>query len=185
LAKDNFFVENAMKKINFLSFAFALLVLSFTFPAARAQDEPPANEPQNGVERPARRPNLLQELNLTPEQIQQIRRINQLRRPLVQEAQMRLREANRALDEAIYADVPNEFEIQEKMKAAQTAQAEVVKIRAQTEYAVRKVLTPEQLSKFRDLRRRLMEQLENRKNSIQEERQNRRNFKRRGWKRNF
>jgi Spy/CpxP family protein refolding chaperone len=174
-----------MKRIKFLSFAFALLVLSFIFPAVRAQEVPPANEPQTGAERPVQRPNLLQELGLTPDQIQQIRRINQSRRPLMQEAQTRLREANRALDEAIYADAPNEFEIQEKLKAAQTAQAEVIKTRAQTEYAVRKVLTPEQLVKFRNLRQRLMEQLENRKNAIQEDRQNRHQFKRRGWKRNF
>lgn len=174
-----------MKQLKFFSFAFALAVLSFTFPAVQAQDEPPANERQTNVQRPAQRPNLLQELGLTPEQIQQIRRINQTRRPLLQDAQQRFGEANRALDEAIYADTSSEAEIQERMKAVQLAQAEVIKTRTQTEYLVRKVLTADQLVKFRDLRQRFAQRLENRKKAPPAEIPNRQNFRRRNMKRSF
>lgn len=160
-----------MRRLKFSSFIFALLVLSFTFTTTLAQDETPStDEQQTNSARQVRRPNLLRELGLTREQIQQIRRINQTNRPLIQEAQRRLREANRALDEAIYADVPNDFYIQERTKAVQQAQAEVIKNRTRTEFLIRKVLTPEQLVKFREMRSRLQQRLENRQNQPTETR---------------
>jgi Spy/CpxP family protein refolding chaperone len=100
-------------------------------------------------------------LNLSREQIQQIRRINQTRRPSMQEAQMRFRAANRALDEAIYADSPNDADVQARMKEVQLAQAEIIKIRITSELAIRKVLTPEQLVKFRELREKFMRRMQN------------------------
>src|SRR6187551_2529791 len=74
-----------------------------------AQDNK-AVEPQPEMRQPnPNRPhdnqsNLLRQLGLSPEQIQQIRRIKMEQRPSMDEAQRRFREANRALDEAIYAD---------------------------------------------------------------------------------
>lgn len=97
---------------------------------------------------------LLRHLGLTREQIQQIRRINAERKPLMDAAQQRLREATKQLDDAIYADSFAEGEFQERLKNVQLAQAEVSKIRFASEFAIRRVLTAEQLVKFRELRNR-------------------------------
>ena len=67
----------------------------------------------------------------------------------------------RNLDQAIYADAVNESEIQNRLKELQAAQAEIARIRAMSELEVRKILTPEQLVKFRDLRRLFAEKREN------------------------
>lgn len=151
-----------MKKINFLTLIFAGLLLSLTFTNVKAQEENPTTDTPNQKVRPFR---ILEELGLTREQIQQIRRINQERKPIMQEAQMRWREANRNLDMAIYADNPNDEEVQARIKEAQAAQTELIKERATTEFLIRKVLTTEQLLKFRQLRQRLMQQrMDNRNN---------------------
>lgn len=83
----------------------------------------------------------------------------------MQEAQQRFRQANRALDAAIYADSPNETDVQARMKEVQLAQAEIIKIRTTSELAIRKVLTPEQLVKFRELRENFMRRMQNQQNS--------------------
>lgn len=149
-----------MRKFRLFSLIITLFAIGFSIAETRAQEEMPPKEQRPPLGR-ERRPNLLQELNLSREQIQQIRRINQARKPLMQEAQMRFRQANRALDAAIYADSPNETDVQARMKDVQMAQAEIIKIRTLSEFAIRKVLTPEQLVKFRGLRERFMQRLEN------------------------
>ena len=144
-----------MKKFSFYSLISTLLFLVFSFSSVSAQlpgGQPP--EPDNPP--PAQRPNLLEELNLSADQIQQMRRLNQERRPEIQAAQLRLREANRALDAAVYADVENESEIQNRMKEVQAAQAEMVKNRTIMERAIRRILTPQQLARFRELREQFM-----------------------------
>ena len=167
-----------MKKFNFLSLFFAALTIIFSFSAVKAQDEmPPEN--QNRRTQRERRPNLLAELGLTQEQRGQIRRINLQKRPLVRDAQQRLREANRRLDQAIYADSMNETDIQARLKDVQTAQSELIKIRFTNELAIRRILTVEQLSKFRALREQFAQRMENNQEQPQKRRmQNiRRDFK--------
>lgn len=152
-----------MKKIDFTSFILTILLVIVSFSAVTAQEEMPPDDaaaPQQNLKQ-ARRPNLLSELDLSPDQIQQIRRINADKRPLVREAQQRWREANRRLDQAIYADDADETEIQARLKDAQLAQAELIKIRSATEFAVRQILTPDQLVKFRDIRQSFKERMEN------------------------
>ncbi len=121
-----------------------------------AQDGPP---PGNDFgERDAPGPNragiLRRELRLTPEQMIQIRQINAETRPKMRTAQQRYRVARRDLDLAIYADELDEPALSEKVRAVVEAQAEVTKVRAMSEVAVRRVLTPEQLTRFRRLRQR-------------------------------
>ena len=132
-----------------LAFAFGVAALSVaaqTPPAADVKPTPAANDqPDNKI-------NLLTQLGLSREQIQQIRRLNAERRPLMVAAQMRLRAANRALDEAIYSDTLSEADVDARTKEAQEAQAEVVRIRSMSEFSIRKILTPEQLARFRELR---------------------------------
>jgi Spy/CpxP family protein refolding chaperone len=132
------------------------LIFSFSVVSAQPPDalQEEANFPSAG--RPPR-PNLLQELDLTKNQIQQIRRLNQERKFVMQDSQRRLREANRALDEAIYSDSDDETEIQMRLREVQAAHTELIKNRTITERAVRRILTPEQLSKFRNLRSEFMQ----------------------------
>jgi Spy/CpxP family protein refolding chaperone len=139
-------------KLKNLILVAVLVLLSFAnAQAQRLQDRPPKEfRPQQ----------ILRELGLSREQIQQIRGIHEDKRELMQAAQMRLRDANRNLDKAIYADNVNEEEIQTRLKEVQTAQAEVIKLRNMTELAVRKVLTAEQLAKFRELRAQAMKRME-------------------------
>jgi Spy/CpxP family protein refolding chaperone len=141
----------------------------FSFSAVKAQDEIPPDSPNRQVDR-ERRPNLLAELGLTQEQRRQIRRINLEKRPLARDAQQRLREANRKLDQAIYADNMNETEIQSRLKDVQAAQSELIKIRFTNELAVRRILTVEQLSKFRDLREQFGQRMENNQDQPQKRR---------------
>lgn len=123
---------------------------------ASAQNRPPApppdNAPDDGVAARPRRPDLLRELGLSTDQLQQIRRINLERKPLMDAAAQRLREANRNLDMAIYADNLDENEVQLRLREFQTAQAEISRLRFVGELQIRHVLTPDQLVKFRDLR---------------------------------
>ena len=153
-----------MKKINLITFIFIGLFAVFSYSNVAAQDENPSTNSQSQDFDETKRPNLLAELDLSKEQIQQIRRINREKQPFRRAAQKRLEEAKRNLDQAIYADVTSETEVQSRLKEVQIAQAEVFKIRSMTEYAVRKILTAEQLSKFREIRRQFMERLDNRQN---------------------
>ena len=152
-----------MKKINFLSLIFTLLLTVLAFSTLRAQ-EPVEDDNQNP--RPLARPfKIMQELGLTREQIQQVRRINQARRPFMQEAAERWQTARRNLDLAIYADDSTDEQVRELTKEAAIAQSELLKERTLTEYLIRKVLTPEQLVKFRNLRQQLMPRRNERKNA--------------------
>lgn len=146
-----------MKKINFLSLIFTCGLMVLTFTSVRAQEQAPTDNP-NQADRPFK---IFQELGLSREQIQQIRRINQERKPIMQQAQRNWRQANRALDLAIYADESSDEQVKDLTRQAQIAQSELLKERTVTEYLIRKVLTPEQLSKFRDLREQIRQRIEN------------------------
>ena len=147
-----------MKTRFFNTLLFA--VVSFAFvTVAIAQEPTPETKPQDNQRPNAGQPkdirqNVLMQLGLSREQVQQIRRLNQERKPLMDEAQRRVREANMALDMAIYSDQTSDADVEARIKDVQLAQAEVAKLRFANEYAVRKVLTPEQLVRFRELRRR-------------------------------
>lgn len=131
-----------------------LTILSVFFFAAAvfAQDGPP---PTEGQRPPNDRPDILAQLGLSPDQVQQFRRLNAEHRPLMNEAQKRVRDATRDLDMAIYADVVNEDVVHERLRAFQLAHAEVNRLRFANELAIRKILTLEQLQHFREFRRRM------------------------------
>lgn len=143
----------------FLIFAGLLLCLSAgTF----AQSPRPDNVRQGDQLQPGgppveRRPNLQRELGLSAEQIEAVRRINQQRKPVEQAARRRFQEAQRALNMAIYSDIVDDADVQTKLREFQAAQAELARVKFTNELAVRKILTSDQLVKFRDLRRRFAE----------------------------
>ena len=146
-----------MNKFLSPKFAFLLLVVLAGFSAsaiAQVEPAPDANRPPFERGPRERRPNLFRALGLSPEQVQEIRKLNQERKPQMDAALVRLRDANRALDEAIYSDRFDESIFQARLKDHHLAQAEVARLRFQGELSVRKVLTAEQLAKFRELRMR-------------------------------
>ena len=161
-----------MKKLNILTLIFVGLLLTVSLRAVKAQDETAPPDAQNQNFNKNQRPNLLAELELSQEQIRQIRRINREKQPLLREAQQRLGEAKRNLDQAVYADRVDESDIQAKLKEVQMAQAEVFRVRSATEFAVRKILNPGQLVKFREVRQRFMQANGKRQNQLRNRRLN-------------
>ena len=157
-----------------MKYAKLLLLLIVAVVAISSQSlaqGPPPDGPPPGDRPDDHRPNLLAELGLSPEQVQQIRKMNQERRALTMRAQRRMGEANRALNEAIYADNFSDADYQVKLKEFQAAQTEVDRLRFESEVSVRKVLTPEQLVKFRELREQFAQK---RRENMQERRDQRR-----------
>ena len=147
-------------------FLFATL---FALPIL-AQDEP-VSEPQRPVVNQDPRANMLRQLGLNREQIQRLQRINRERKPIMDTAQEKLRNANQALDSAIYADEVSETDVQAKLKDVQAAQAEVFRIRFTNELAIRRLLTPEQLVRFRNMRQRFeraRQETENRRTVVRD-----------------
>src|SRR5688572_4795087 len=149
-----------MKRISlFLFLIFALPALST---GVLGQNGPPPEEALHEGQPGDRRPNLLAELGLSPEQVQQIRRMNQERRPRMMEARRRMGEARRSIDMAIYGEAAvSDAEFATRLKEFQAAEADLSRLRFESELAVRRVLTPEQLVRFRDLRRQFAEQRRN------------------------
>jgi Spy/CpxP family protein refolding chaperone len=148
-----------MKRKWYVRLFFIFALGTATVLGVSAQDEGLDDGPQDddrpmAGRRQEPRINLLRQLGLSREQIQRIRRLNAARRPLVQAAQERFREANRQLDAAIYADEVNEEDVRARLKDVQLAHAELIRIRSMDELAVRRLLTAEQLITFRQLRNR-------------------------------
>ena len=144
--------DNFMSQVKpfkpFVLFVLALIPVSAVMAQDTAIPTPaPAVEKQVDF-----RTSALRQLGLSRDQFQRIRTLNQERRPSMDAAQVRLRQANRALDEIIYADNASDADVQARLKDFQIAQAEVAKIRFLNELGVRRILTPEQLTRFRELR---------------------------------
>jgi len=156
-----------MKRFNFLILVFASFLIVSASSAVKAQDEMPPPDAPNKQPNRQGRPNLLAELGLSQTQRQQIRRINVEKRPLIRDTKQRLQEANKNLDRAIYADNVNEAEFQARLKDVQTTQAELSRIFFTYEFAVRKILTTEQLAKFKNLREQFSQTMGNNANQPQ------------------
>lgn len=156
-----------MKNIK-IFYTIFLIVFAVTF--VSAQDDPneaDTNLPRNNTLRIAKT------LDLTPDQIQKVRELNQLRRPQRRAALQNLKQAKDELDAVIYSDIVDEANLQIKLKSVVEAQAELTKLNTRYELAVRNILTPEQLIKFRELRNRTKQQREDRIFQRQQRRKNR------------
>src|SRR3569832_1552587 len=86
-----------------------LATLAVASIAIAAQDQKTVSDttaPRPSADQPVPkdRAEMLRLLNLTPDQLRQLRRSNIENRQVMEPAQERLKQANKALDEAIYAD---------------------------------------------------------------------------------
>jgi Spy/CpxP family protein refolding chaperone len=98
--------------------------------------------------------NLADQLKLTPEQVGRIATIREQTKEERRVINQRLRQAQRALEDAIYSDNANETLIEERARELSAAQAEALHLRTRTELNVRRVLTQEQLMSLRTIRER-------------------------------
>jgi len=144
--------EVSMKHNGQILAALAVLVLFIAVPSnygqTSEQQEPgsPASMQRRLDGDPVR------QLNLTPEQREQIRTIreqNQTERAAINQ---RVRETNRALEVVLDSDNPDEAVVEQRMREASAAQAAAMRMRILTEVRIRRVLTSEQRSLLRSLR---------------------------------
>jgi uncharacterized membrane protein len=113
---------------------------------AHAQD--PVEPPLAGATDP------IQQLRLSPQQRQRIRRILAQNKDERQATNQRLRQARLALDQALDADPVDENLVEQRVNDLATAQAAQLRMRIQTELQIRRELRPEQLATLRRLRLR-------------------------------
>src|SRR5690349_6248708 len=121
----------------------ALLMLLTAATIALAQQDPAVNPGQ---------PDPIEQLRLTPDQRQAIRRIVAENRDERQATNQRVREANVALDQALDSDPPDENLIEQRINDLAAAQTAQLRMRIHTEVKIRRILRPEQIATLRRLR---------------------------------
>lgn len=132
-----------------------------------------SQQPQEANAQPAVAPqDPITQLNLSPEQRQQIRSIREQSKDERATINRRLRETQIALDQALDSDNPNEALIEQRARERGEAEAASIRLRALTETRIRRVLTPEQNKTLRILRAqaqllRREQRLENRANNVE------------------
>ena len=147
------------------------LLAVFAIPAAVAPVTAQIAEQAGTAPEPQRGGDLIRQLNLTPEQREQIRSIRQGNQAERATVNQRLRETNDALDKALDSDTPDEARVEQCVRDVATAQAAAMRIRILTEIRVRRVLTAEQRTILRSLQRQALETQRERRLANPEERQ--------------
>lgn len=123
----------------------------------QTQNQTDQSQTQNAQQNPQANPGSeLRLLNLTPDQIQKIRAINMELKDERQAANFKLRQAQRALAEAVESPTPDENLIAQRSREVAEAQANTIRLRSLTEARVLQVLTPEQRIRLREMRQRNM-----------------------------
>lgn len=112
--------------------------------AQTAQQPASAPEPQQGGD-------LIRQLNLTPEQREQIRSIRVNNSGERAAIKSHLDDANRALEDALNSETPDEALVEQRLRAVASAQAAAMRMRILTEIRIRRVLTSEQRKLLRSL----------------------------------
>ena len=121
----------------------SLLVILTAASFAPAQQEPePTTDP-------------IEQLRLSPDQRQAIRRIVAEGRDERQSTNRRVREANVALDQALDTQPNDESLIEQKIDELAAAQAAQLRMRIHTEMKIRRILRPDQLATLQRLRLQL------------------------------
>ena len=152
--------------------ALTVVLTTAVIATAQSQDTAPQQPP------PAQDP--IAQLNLTPEQRQQIRAIREQNKEERASVNRRLRESKLALEQALDADTPNESLIEQRAREAGEAESASIRLRALTESRIRRVLTVDQVKTLRALRAqaqglRREQRLENQANPLRRRALNQRN----------
>ena len=93
----------------------------------------------------------IEQLQLLPEQRQKIRAIRESTREERAMINLRLRQANIALQQALDVDNPDDAVIEQRLRNVAAAQADSMRMRVLTEVKIRRVLTPEQVAILKSL----------------------------------
>lgn len=116
----------------------------------------------------------IRQLNLTPEQREQIRAIrenNKLERAAIGE---RLRDTNLALEKELNSESPDEAVVEQRLRDLAAAQAAALRMRILTEIRIRRVLTVDQRNILRSLQQQAKENRRERLLASPDERQKQR-----------
>ena len=159
-----------MSKIILAALFMVLLVAiaSASVLAQTEQGQAPGQASPNGNGDPIR------QLNLTPEQREQIRLIREQNREERAQVAQRVRETNRALEELLNGDNPDQALVEQRLTEASAAQAAAMRVRILNEVKIRRVLSQEQRAMLRTMRTRRLEAREDRRLENLEDRQQRR-----------
>jgi len=137
-----------------------LILLCMMVAQVRAQSPPSQNpvEPaqtqtQTAPANQTQLPDFAQ-LNLSADQIQKIRAINAELKDQRQAANFKLRQAQRALADAVESPTPNETLIDQRSRELAEAQATTIRLRSLAESRILQVMTPEQRIQLREMRQR-------------------------------
>jgi Spy/CpxP family protein refolding chaperone len=146
-------MTNILSRQNLSLFLFALsmtLILASSVTSASAQQTQQQAETQQA---PANQDPLTElAKDLSPEQRQQIRLAVESTKADRNAANQRLRQAQAAYEEALDADNPSEEVVEKRAREVGEAQASLLRARALMEIRIRRVLTPAQQAKLRELR---------------------------------
>ena len=148
----------------------AVLVFLVVVPAVysqTAQQPPGTPEQQQG----GAGDDPIRQLNLTPEQREQIRSIREHNKDERAAIGERLRESNRALEEALNSENPDETVVDQRIQDVVAAQSAAMRMRILTEIRIRRVLTPEQRTILHTLQKQAKDQRRERLMDNAEERQ--------------
>ena len=152
----------------------ALLAFSAATPVSAQTTQQPAgaSESQQGAG------DLIRQLNLTPEQREQIRSIRENNKAERAAINGHLRDANRLLEEALNSETPDEAAVEQRLREVATAQAAAMRMRILTEIRIRRVLSAEQRSVLRSLQQEAIQARRERLMTSPDERQRRREERR-------
>jgi Spy/CpxP family protein refolding chaperone len=150
-------MKNETKLRDTVTILTLVLLLAGAWAHAKAQGpttQNPVDPPQIQTNQANQIPDL-RPLNLTPDQLQKIRDINSDMKEQRQTAGLKVRQARRALDEAVESPTPNQALIEQRSRELADAQAGMIRVRSLVESRVlQEVLTPEQRLRLREMRQR-------------------------------
>lgn len=121
------------------------------FPAAAGSVSPQTAQQPASAPEPQQGGDLIRQLNLTPEQREQIRSIRVNNSGERAAIKSHLDDANRALEDALNSETPDEALVEQRLRAVASAQAAAMRMRILTEIRIRRVLTSEQRKLLRSL----------------------------------
>jgi len=132
-----------------------VFLLACAFSSTQAQTTAPQTQTQDtAASQTTQTPNLQTELGLTPDQIQKWRALNQDLGPQERAGAQKVRQAKRALADAMESPNPNEEVIKQRAKELADAQSAMTQLQALRQARVLQMLTPEQRIKLREIRQR-------------------------------
>jgi Spy/CpxP family protein refolding chaperone len=136
-----------------LSLLALVLGLTVTLPSFGQESGTNNNQarPTDGQQPPANQ-DPVEGLQLTGEQRAAIRAVRLANRDEQMAVNQRLRRAQIALEDALDADYPNEALVEQRAREVGEAQVAAVRMRSLREVRIRRILTPEQQAKLRELR---------------------------------